>query len=283
MDAKFATHQLITTSTSTCLSPYLHVLAHVSSVLQPLFAITATHHRAIMAHAGPSFPLSEATKLLQDARFTDFTICTEDATFPVHRMIIYQKSPYFRAILDDDFKEKAEATLTLADTTSQAVATTILFCYTNILHETIEPTSWPQTLPRIPAEDSLPAICTHLLKVYTLADRLLMSDLKLITATRFLSKLTGRKWAALEDTDTLEAIVEDVYKQLPESDDMLRPLVTGWLVSQTVKLLHPCKELRDLVMRKDGATYLAAVFVRLKQCHKWEDGVVVEKLMGGEV
>lgn len=79
-----------------------------------------------MAYSGASFPLQEALALLKSGESSDFTLRCNDHDFAVHKVILSQKSAFFRAAFNSDFKEKIEGVMTIKETTTEALAAVIL-------------------------------------------------------------------------------------------------------------------------------------------------------------
>ena len=184
-----ASNALVMRTSPVCQHQYAAPL-HDSSANQPStsdnFGIHLFHTSTsssssahIMAQIDAACSNDDAFKLLDSQKFTDFAIRCDGHDFSVHRVIIYYKSEYFRAVLDSDFREKVEGVLELKETTPAAVAAVVLYCYINNLVPPKGNTRLAELItPRAASGGPKKgAQVSNLLDVYLLSDRLLLKDL----------------------------------------------------------------------------------------------------------
>lgn len=221
-----------------------------------------------MASPGATFlAVEEAYKLLDSQKFTDFIIRCDGQDFHVHRLMIYHKSEFFRAIFDNEFREKAEGVLDLGETTQSAVATVILYCYIKGLATVPKEDTLLARLvtPSTIGESDKQSYVRDMTEVYVLSDRLLMKDLKEAACEAIFKVLDTGVYRAVRvrDDSTLLAklmsIVQHMYDKLPTSDDVLRPVLTGWIVAQFSPTITVSQMLK-LAKKEDHAAYTAARF-----------------------
>lgn len=216
-----------------------------------------------MVHEGALYFYEGAYKLLESQKYTDFVIRCEGQDFSVHRLIIYYKSEYFRAILDNDFKEKTDGVLELKETTPSAVATVILFCYTNCLLSTpgnetaLVRLATSATIENVDEEQHV----SDLVDVYLLADRLLLARLKREACLAVFNVLTSfRVGDGITESkeNKVTSLVRCMYNKLPAGDDMLRPALTGWLIANLIGR-SGAKNILALAREEDTVYYTAAL------------------------
>lgn len=232
-----------------------------------------------MDQVGASFPLKEACELLKSPKHTDFTLVCEGCHFPVHRIILYQKSPFFRAAFDHEFKEKSDGQMTIGDTTPEALAATIIFCYSDKLalfsiHDTFPIISRKHD----PMESGVRR--EYLMDIYLLADRLLLPSLARKAATAFIEDIES------VPKENLTRFIVETYDRMPAGDDILKPLVTAWATSRFNVLNLDCYDeeyevefdnyddydtalVRDTILQEDHGGFVAATFINMK----WKGGV----------
>lgn len=139
-----------------------------------------------MTQVGASFPLQEACEMLKSKNHTDFILPCEGYKFPVHRIILSQKSPFFRAAFDHEFKEKSDGLMNIGDTTPEALAAAIIFCYSDKL----APSAINHAFPDVPRETDLARHSVQrecFMEIYLLADRLILPILAKRAAVAFIS------------------------------------------------------------------------------------------------
>jgi hypothetical protein len=230
-----------------------------------------------MAKSGACFPAEEATELLKSKFRCDFTLRCGQYEFAVHQLILYQKSEFFRAALDSDFKEKHENAMTFSETTPEALATLIFHCYTNTLLVSALENVWSlessvtgNTSDNANQDDDT---YQRLLDIYHLADRLLVRNLCDQGALSYLAKLRSH-WVS----DPI-AIVQQTYRSLSSDDTCLRPMVTSSLALTKcfpTRWSEIKKELVKIAMQEDGGSFVAARYtyfsIDCKKPHReaWE-------------
>ncbi|KPI42815.1 uncharacterized protein AB675_2196 [Cyphellophora attinorum] len=98
-----------------------------------------------------------------------------------------------------------------------------------------------------------------LVELYTIADFLLLPDLKRQTALDILTGFDKLSEGVLNNLWHLFLFfLEHCYDRIPETDSHLKPLITAWALSSYQASKHKRKEeLQDLVKQKDQATWLA--------------------------
>jgi hypothetical protein len=182
----------------------------------------------------------QTIELLKTGKYSDFTIKCGDKSFAVHKNIVAAQSKFFRSAIDDGFKESLEHEITIEEASPLAVAMVVVYLYFFQSAEKIDPEeiyeAYYETLhdkftseeyaATTPFEDSV--------DIYLLADRLMLSGLRtamdkdigydLVTAW-------DRAVAGYTNEKELWHQIEQVYKSVPSSDDMLRPYLTAWIIS----------------------------------------------------
>lgn len=226
-----------------------------------------------MAPTGAAYSLDQAAALLKSGNFSDFTIRCKEHIFPVHAVILYGKSDFFKAVLTRDFKEKVDRTLDLSDEYKpESVATMIIYCYTNEVHDCNAELPWSQLSTRVSksmktVNDMKDQLC-HLLDVYNLAKYVMLDGLQQKAGERFFEILQPIKATAADLKQTVLPSVKYAYEVLPTTDVDLRPTVTGWMVytfqhfnstpiPEFNKLI--C-ELNQLALEMDRGYFIAASF-----------------------
>lgn len=207
---------------------------------------------------GASFPLQEACEMLKSKNHVDFILTCEGCKFPVHRILLYQKSPFFRAAFDHEFKEKSEGHMNIGDTTPEALAAAIIFCYSDKL----APTAIQDAFPDVPRETDIARHSVQrecFMEIYLLADRLLLPALAKKAAIAFVGHI---KFVTTKD---LQKFLTETYHRLPIGDENLKPLVTAWAIYK-FSLLEDKKmgAVRDLILEEDHGGFVAASFMSLK-------------------
>lgn len=216
-----------------------------------------------MAQKEANYSYKAACELLDSQKFTDFVIRCDDQDFHVHRLIIYHKSEYFRAIFDNNFREKSEGIVELKETTPAAVATVILYCYTNHFAATPIEESGDTPLARLVTPTAVGSsdhrsYMHAMLHVYQLADRLLLQDLKKEACVAMLAFIDDKR-VSDEDFDAkLTVCLRILYRRMDTGDDMLRPAVTGW-VAANFGTQKPAWNVVALVLKEDNQPYIAAL------------------------
>ena len=225
-----------------------------------------------MAKSGASFPVKEAIDLLKSKADTDLVLRCHNHDFAVHRLILGQKSPFFRAAFDQEFKEKAEGFMTIGETTPGILAVLILHCYINTLHTTALNDIWPEHVPASEPTETLQdepedVERKFLLRIYQLADRLLISSLAVQVATLVLRTLQrprvhGGNRALVE--------IEKLYQNLPDGDKYLRPMLTSWFVCRDYDYTWALnqEELEELLRRVDTSNFLDAKITWTRNAQK---------------
>lgn len=219
-----------------------------------------------MAQKGAVYAIEEAYRLLDSQKFTDFVIRCDGQDFHVHRLIIYHKSEYFRAIFDNDFKENSEGILELKETTPAAVATVILHCYTNSFNsnsfdkEPGKDTPLGRLVTPAKVSRSQQELHLHnLIDVYLLSDRLLLNALKKEVCIRLFDILNYFFAGNMAPTEQFKSMVQYMYSTLPSGDDMVRPILTGWLVPHMSGSVHCVDHVLALAKKEDTLSYKAAM------------------------
>lgn len=234
-----------------------------------------------MAGLGATYSPQEACRILKEARFTDFKIKCDQATFHVHRSVIYEKSEYFKALLDNDFREKNEGVLELTETSPTAVAYVILFCYTNDLLVNLQDgeefltQAWPAEFDTILVEEDLSKRLNTMLDVYLLADRMLLASLTAKLVDEFWHALyycAGNSKPTVGDNieGRLMAFLRRMYDEVAEHC-VLRVSVTSWIMCATADGQLP--SLRSLAMEADVSSATAAMLA-IKGCRDVRQGFV---------
>lgn len=173
-----------------------------------------------------------ALSLLKTSKYSDFAITCEDLDFKVHRCIITVSSAYFRAAIDGGFSESTSNRLILQDTTTHAVAVTVVWLYA-------KPVSAMEALRLIGDMYGLSAGTTReqfiiFLDTYLLADRLMLTQLKEELCLSVGGLVETARDAVEDDVDLLPVLlffVKTIYKTIPDTDDLLRPKLTSFLVA----------------------------------------------------
>jgi hypothetical protein len=196
-----------------------------------------------------SYSVEDACKVIKPKKFTDFTLRCNGVDFPVHQLIIYHRSDYFRAVLDNDFIEKKERLLDLKETTPAAVAAAIIWCYTNQLITVSEtnafvtqlaPASMNASAATSANEHVVQAEICFFCDVYVLANRLLIQSLVIDSARALMLKFQNTSWVAIENEGrpgALLNVLRHVYRLLPENSGV-RSLLTGWIIGRGLHLLR---------------------------------------------
>lgn len=126
--------------------------------------------------------------MLRDTRSTDFSIeCTDMAwSLPAHKLILSTGSPFFRAVIEDGFKESDENAVTIGESKPQTIAVVVASMYTSQLELDVSKI-WPSdffinSCPNWGSAD-------HVLDVYLLADRLMAEKVKFLAQRKLLEIL----------------------------------------------------------------------------------------------
>lgn len=218
-----------------------------------------------MGQVGASFPLNEACEILKSKDHTDFMLTCEDYKFPVHRLILSHKSPFFRAAFNNGFREKSEGEMNIGETTPTGLAAIIIFCYTNKL----EPFEGITAFPDLP-QNSKPAKFSkmhyaQLLDICLLADRLLLPSLAGKACAEFFGDLQEGDEVQEGGNDWDEGIltfVRRIYQRLPTSDNAFKPVLTAYGMAETHQLDGDDDiAMRRLLVQEDPAGYCAAQFM----------------------
>ena len=69
--------------------------------------------------------------VLAEGRFSDVIVVAEEREFPVHRVILAQRSDVFRAMFDVDMTEKQNKRVVIEDLSADAVGDLLTFVYTD--------------------------------------------------------------------------------------------------------------------------------------------------------
>lgn len=209
--------------------------------------------------------MGEACELLKSRKHVDFILFCEGYAFPIHRVILSQKSPFFQAAFDSDFKEKSDGQMNIGETTPVALAAVIIFCYTNKLR--VDCGKW--AFPDLPPHNVDPASQVYrdrLLDMYLLADRLLLTDLVKKTSVTFIDSLAVLKENKTGSNENICSFLRETYRRLPVGDAMLRPLLTAWAVTE-IHDYNDDDDIYDLLLEEDEPGYRAAQFIRI-----WKEG-----------
>ncbi|KPI42948.1 uncharacterized protein AB675_2195 [Cyphellophora attinorum] len=221
-----------------------------------------------MSTEDADYPRDEACQALREARFADFTITCDGKIFKVHRPTIYYKSNYFKALLDNDFKEKADATVDLKETTPVAVAIVLLYCYAREVTELCKcPYKWlSKTWPQYFSDSEGPfAEMDALLDAYVLADRLLMKTAKVVIACELLRKLTEGHAASYSiPTDAKQLwktgmiqLIDRIYNKAPVGDGGLRSAMSGLIFRNIFNTWGNFDQLKQIAREKDADAFVA--------------------------
>jgi hypothetical protein len=225
-----------------------------------------------MPHTGAIYTIAEAHDVLKSGEFSDFEIRCNDHVFRVHRLILVAKSGFFNAVINDDFEEKLDGAVDLSEFEPGAVAWMIFHCYTNYIPASSHETPWPQYFRKFEdcyngGTSPMESKFVYLIKVYSLADYLLLRDLKGAVALFFLSSLQRFSNQLLKkdrhDWQCFLPVLEQCYDKLPESDMHVRPLFTAWALSSRKAGEDGRREvLQEVVKQKDPATWMAITAFR---------------------
>lgn len=71
----------------------------------------------------------------KEGKFSDVTICTHSAQFPVNKAIVCAQSEVFSAMFESDMKEKRTGVVEIKDLEDDTVSKMLMFLHTNILEE----------------------------------------------------------------------------------------------------------------------------------------------------
>lgn len=215
-----------------------------------------------MPQVGASFPLKEACELLKSKKHTDFILRCDNHEFATHRVLLYQKSPFFRAALDNDFKEKLECAMIIGETTPEALAATIIYCYSNSLDLTSIKDAWPDYFSHTDCSLNFTALSDQkardkVLDIYLLSHRLLLPDLAEKATNTFLQSIHVEK-----NKSTIVALMKDTYNRLPTNDSTLKPFLTAFMMCKGgEKLSTPLfNEVQQVMEQEDRAVFLAIKF-----------------------
>lgn len=213
-----------------------------------------------MARQGANYPYDEACELLDSGEDSDFTIRCGNRDFPVHRFIIKHKSEYFRVAVGNNFKEGNDGVLDLKETTPAALATAILYCYTNSFPmDCGTKTSFAGLVtPAAIGKKEEVAYVRDLMAVYLLADRLLLENLKKEVCMALLRVLENIRATTSNFKDKLLPIVQYLYNTLSPVDELLRPYIPAW-VATNQSWLSGVIGLLALVKKEDSAGYATAM------------------------
>jgi hypothetical protein len=225
-----------------------------------------------MPHTGAVYTIAEAHNVLKSSEFSDFEIRCHNHVFRVHRLILVAKSDFFKAVINDDFREKVDGAVDLSEFEPGVVAWMIFHCYTNQIPASSHETPSSQYFHKF--EDCyngdtcpLERRFVFLIKVYKLADYLLLQDLKGAVALFFLSGLQRCSNQLLKkdrhDWQCFLPVLEQCYDTFSESDMHVRPLFTAWALSSRKAGEDGRRAvLQEVVKRKDPATWMAITAFR---------------------
>lgn len=151
--------------------------------------------------------------------------------------------------------------MTIGDTSPEALASVIVFCYTNEL----QPNKSLAAFPDLPCDKEVAEpsreFRDRLLDIYLLADRLLLPSLAKMACIEFFNDL----WEDNSPEDEPSPVfAKRIYQLLPASDAIFKPLLTAWGV---VESRDPGDgdsnkaSLRRLVEEEDPHGYRAARYM----------------------
>ncbi|ETN47137.1 uncharacterized protein HMPREF1541_01327 [Cyphellophora europaea CBS 101466] len=162
------------------------------------------------------------------------------------------------------------------------MAVVIVYCYTNKLCIPAIETVWPDYFTvGAPSDAEKPTLDTKCM--FLLADRLLLVDLANKAGVEFLNTFKVKISVSQAGSTGLLPFLRASYKRLPTTDLMLKPLLTGWLVSEATMYSHfgrqSWSDLVKLLIEEDPTTFFAARFVGQKAIYEKDDKSVLETLL----
>jgi hypothetical protein len=173
---------------------------------------------------GPTFGIKHACQVLKDEKYTDWVIECESARFPVHRLSLYYKSGFFRAAMDNHFKEKQKGVLKIGEAKPRIVGLVILHCYTNTISRPALEKAWPKVFTSGSIKDEINDQVRDICDLYQLADRLMLPELKLQAADFFIDRWLNS--VAVKSNLKANETLEYCYKALQEEDELRSALST---------------------------------------------------------
>ncbi|KAI1119089.1 BTB/POZ protein [Nemania sp. NC0429] len=199
-------------------------------------------------------------RLHSDGDYSDLTIVCKEKHYQVHKCIICPRSGFFAAACRGDFKEAREGKISLPEDDPKAVELMIQFFYhldykinavgTASGDKKLTPLD-KETDPLPPCQSSDVKVDSTLMihaKVYALAQKYLIDDLKTIALRKF-ANYASRDWNRESFLDVAEA----GYELTPESESGLRAAVVETFAD------HPSllgkQRMKDILMNADGLAY----------------------------
>ncbi|KAF8777759.1 Speckle-type POZ protein like [Argiope bruennichi] len=145
--------------------------------------------------------LAELKDFYSNKYLTDVELKTETNSFPAHKIVLCARSPVFKAMMDNDMKEKNSKSIQVDDLEDDTVQKLLFFLYS----DSLENVSWETAI-----------------KVYYAADKYQIEKLKLMCSSFLIENLTvstATELLILADTHNdcdLKKITEDFILEYDE-------------------------------------------------------------------
>ncbi|GAD93082.1 BTB/POZ domain protein [Paecilomyces variotii No. 5] len=197
--------------------------------------------KGAMLHMNYCFFHGLLGKLLDDGSYSDFTIRCKDREWKVHKAIVCSQSDMLDAAVNGRFTEAETGVITLSDDEPEIVDYLIHYFY----HHTFDDKDAPPHIPpheqrservRLFSGESKadkPVRIPDSLKVYAIADKYMVSTLRVLAHTRF------EHWCAVNwHTESFLLCVREIYERKTGNYEDLHDSVLIPMVNKIEDLLH---------------------------------------------
>lgn len=172
-------------------------------------------------------PIYSALRLIRDSgRYSDLVVACKSQTFNAHRVVLCSQSEFFDKACSGPFIEASSGKIDLPDDDPALVQKLMDFFYTGDYAQTTKASDGSEV------PDDTCSILFDEAKVYIMADKFIVPDLKEISLERFRSAAKRAESMSSWQCDSFPLVADEIYNSTTRSDLALKEILCRLLVSK---------------------------------------------------